>query len=279
MLSGKCLCGTVSYEITGDLSNLLHCHCSLCRKSHGASFVTFAATSIETFKFTSGLTHLQPSSGPGHINRNFCGTCGSTMPFEEGGSISVPVGTLVSLCPTIAVGHIFTNSRAPWYEITDDLKQYEEFPASMQRQAIDPLPLPDSDCPGGTCLCGQISFEITETPLGMMNCHCDRCKRSRGAAHATNLFVASSGFRWRHGESHLQRYKLPEAERFSTAFCSSCGSLMPRTSTDSKTVNIPAGSLNGDPGIKPGAHIYTANKANWFRITDDLPQYEQGIKR
>lgn len=279
MLSGKCLCGTINYEITGNLSNLLHCHCSLCRKSHGASFATFAATSIETFRFSSGLAHLQPSSGPGHLNRNFCGICGSTMPFEEGGSVSVPVGTLVSLCPSIAVGHIFVNSRAPWFEITDDLKQDEEFPASMQRQAIDSPPLPDSNYPSGTCLCGQISFEITETPLGMMNCHCDRCKRSRSAAHATNLFVTSSGFRWRGGESYVRQYKLPEADRFGTAFCSNCGSLMPRASTGAETVNIPAGSLNGDPGIKPEAHIYTANKANWFQITDDLPQYEQGIQR
>ncbi len=75
----------------------------------------------------------------------------------------------------------------------------------------------------------------------------------------------------------MKQYKLPGAKRFGTAFCGNCGSLMPRVVTGSDRINIPAGCLDADPGIKPRAHIYTANKAGWFTITDDLPQYSQGM--
>ncbi|MEJ2087570.1 MAG: GFA family protein [Gammaproteobacteria bacterium] len=68
---------------------------------------------------------------------------------------------------------------------------------------------------------------------------------------------------------------MPDAERFGTAFCRRCGSLVPRRSGGGgDRINIPAGSLDSDPGIGPAGHIYVGSKAPWFEITDDLPQWE-----
>ena len=71
----------------------------------------------------------------------------------------------------------------------------------------------------------------------------------------------------------MARYRLPDAERFATAFCRDCGSLVPGISTE--RVNIPAGCLDNDPGIAPLGHIFTASKAPWFTIEDELPQWEE----
>lgn len=279
MLKGQCLCGAVTWEIRGELSALLHCHCSFCRKSHGSSFATYGAVKSDDLSFTGDQANIGSYSVTGHMYRKFCRLCGSVVPFEEAGSTSVPVGNLLDPCPTIAVGHIFVNSLAPWYRITDDLKQYQEFPSSMQREPVTSPPCPTTDHLNGSCLCGQVSFEVTEPPLGMMNCHCDRCKRSRSAAHATNLFVPESGFRWLSGDDQVRQYKLPEAERFGSAFCNECGSLMPRVIAGAGRINIPAGNLNSDPGVTPAAHIYSESQANWFTITDDLPRYERSMPR
>ena len=271
MYKGTCLCGTVTFEITAELSNLLHCHCTFCRKAHGASFVTFASAPFEAFRFTSGQDHMAPGAGPGRLDRHFCSICGTSMPFEEAGALSVPIGLLTDPCPAVAVGHIFVGSRAPWYEITDDVQQYAEFPASMNRKVFDTPASHPSDNPGGSCLCGQVSFEITETPLGMMNCHCDRCKRSRGAAYATNLFVTASGFQWLTGADDVKQYKLPDAERFGAAFCGNCGSLMPKVRKDAETINIPAGCLNGDPGVRPGPTFTPQTKPTGSRSRTTCP--------
>jgi hypothetical protein len=105
-----------------------------------------------------------------------------------------------------------------------------------------------------------------------MQCHCSRCRRARSAAHGTNLFAARERFRWLRGESALRVYKLPEAERYAQAFCTRCGSNMPRDA--GPWFVVPAGSLDGDPGIAERKHIFTGSKAPWFAIADAWPQYE-----
>ena len=127
----------------------------------------------------------------------------------------------------------------------------------------------------GSCLCGAVAFEAGDE-IEMRNCHCSRCRKARGAAHATNLFVPTRAFRWLRGQDLVITYRLPNAERFGNSFCRVCGSPMPRAMSTREIVLIPAGSLDDDPKIRASCHIYVGSKAPWHEITDGLPQYPAG---
>ena len=128
----------------------------------------------------------------------------------------------------------------------------------------------------GSCLCGGIEFEITETPRAATHCHCSRCRKSRGTANATNLIVSLDGLRFLKGEELLGKYKVPEAQFFAHWFCKECGSTMPRFDPARGFCVVPMGAFDEDPGARPGRHIHVGSKAPWDVITDDLPQFEAG---
>jgi hypothetical protein len=125
----------------------------------------------------------------------------------------------------------------------------------------------------GSCLCGAVGYELTQDPPWAHNCHCSRCRKTRGTAFASNLFVPIDGFRFTRGEDLLLSYKPPEAERFTHVFCRQCGSSLPWLNQARGIAVVPMGSLDDDPGIVPHAHIFVDSRASWFTITDDLPQH------
>jgi len=124
----------------------------------------------------------------------------------------------------------------------------------------------------GSRLCGTIRYELTQEPVWAHNCHCSRCRKTRGAAFASNLFVPLAAFRFTDGEDQLSSYKPPDAERFTHVFCRRCGSTAPWRNESRGVAVVPMGSLDEDPGILPRANIFVEFKAPWFTITDDLPQ-------
>jgi hypothetical protein len=125
----------------------------------------------------------------------------------------------------------------------------------------------------GSCLCGAIAFEMTGPSIRVQNCHCSRCRKVRGTAHATNLFVALSDIRYVRGEDQLAMYKLPDAKTFAHAFCRVCGSSMPRLDESRQLAVVPMGSFDDDPGVRPERHVFVDSKAAWHEITDDLPGF------
>ena len=131
MLRGSCLCGGVRYEISGPLSYPLNCHCSMCRKAHGAAFRSRARVKADDFRWTQGVelvTYYE--SSPGN-HRGFCRVCGSPLlsRFDnDPRSYGLPLGALDD-DPGIKPGfHVFVASKAPWYDITDELPQFAELP-------------------------------------------------------------------------------------------------------------------------------------------------------
>ena len=278
MTIGNCLCGALRWEIDGPLSAMMHCHCSMCRKSHGTLFATFAIAPLASFRWQAGEDHVKNYRSSANGVRAFCPTCGSAAPgtMPEMGIVFVPAGNLQGDPGIRPQRHIFTGSKSPWYEITDDLPQDEAYPPGVGAKGVErPAPAPRAGFTDGSCLCGDVAFELTGAPVRAMNCHCSRCRLGRGAAHATNLFYKLDQFRWTRGESLVTDYKVPEARFHAAAFCSRCGSKVPRISAERGVVNVPAGSLETDPGMRPAAHIFVADKAPWFEITDSLPQHEQ----
>ncbi|MGA7802355.1 MAG: GFA family protein [Gammaproteobacteria bacterium] len=127
----------------------------------------------------------------------------------------------------------------------------------------------------GSCLCGSIRYQITGEPARFYHCHCRRCRKATGTGHASNVLVKATDIDWIGGEELLRRYKVPEAERFSTQFCGNCGSLLPRTVPALGMVLIPAGSLDSDPGIEPMSHIFYDSRAQWSCPAGDLPAFPE----
>lgn len=128
-IKGSCLCGTVRYEISGQLLDAGNCHCSMCRKAHGAAYATYATVSPDEFRWTSGeelVTAYESSPGASRI---FCRVCGSTLGASEHGRIDfVTLGTVEGDPGIRPRSHIFVASKAPWLEIIDALPQFEEWP-------------------------------------------------------------------------------------------------------------------------------------------------------
>jgi hypothetical protein len=125
-LSGKCFCGAVEYEVADESEYSAYCHCSNCRRTTGSAFKPFAGIRRAKFKLIRGDTDLMVY-GEESGNDTHCKFCGSLVFSVVRGGIYVqlPMGTLVD-DPTIRpTKHIFVGSKAPWFEITDDLPRFE----------------------------------------------------------------------------------------------------------------------------------------------------------
>lgn len=129
MVEGSCLCGTVRWRVDGDFTRMSHCHCSMCRKAHGAAFATFAAAQPDRFSYIQGENALTVyTSSPG-FERPFCSRCGSAAPHPSlDAMVAVPVGCLDGPAGMQPQQHIFAGSHAPWHNIADDLPRFAEGP-------------------------------------------------------------------------------------------------------------------------------------------------------
>lgn len=127
----------------------------------------------------------------------------------------------------------------------------------------------------GRCLCGAVSYEISGN-LGIFHhCCCSRCRKVTGGMHASNLFVAPDQFRWTAGESLVKQFSVPGAKYFMSSFCSQCGSNLPWASSSGKAVIVPAGTLEGDPGIRPKNFMFYQSRAEWHVESTDLPRFDE----
>lgn len=280
-MRASCLCGDVVWEANGPGELVHHCHCGICRKVSGTAFTTMGGFPAATFRFVGdedGIRRYRSSPGS---ERCFCGRCGSIVPGEPfGDTVFVPFGNVDGDPGGRPIAHIFVASKAPWYELPDDgLPRFDAYPPGYADPELFPSePRGGADGRvGGSCLCGAIAYEIEKPVDAWHNCHCSRCRRARGGAHASNLFLDARRFRLLRGAERIASFKVPDAERFTQSFCVTCGSRAPRINVQAGYAAIPAGSLDDDPGARPERHIYVGSKAPWFEIADDLPQFSEFI--
>lgn len=123
----------------------------------------------------------------------------------------------------------------------------------------------------GSCLCGAVHYEVTGEATKFYHCHCKRCRKATGTGHASNLMVPGGSLTWLKGEELTRFFKVPEAQRFATRFCTVCGSLLPRFVQQTNSVVIPGGSLDCEPPLSPQARIFWDSRASWSCTGDDLP--------
>ena len=129
MTNSISLCRAIGFE-AGEAPFFGHCHCSMCRKAHGAAFATFAGVPAEDFRFVAGgeLVKLYQSSPGNH--RAFCPVCGSNAPARSSDNkmVFIPAGLFdddPGVRPTL---HMFVDSKAPWWQIDDELPKFKEYP-------------------------------------------------------------------------------------------------------------------------------------------------------
>jgi hypothetical protein len=127
----------------------------------------------------------------------------------------------------------------------------------------------------GSCLCGSIKYEIDPPFKLFQYCHCSRCRKFTGSAHAANLFVPREQFRWLEGEELVGKYDLQEAKYLATSFCKNCGSSMPWEVKGVANMAVPAGTLDEDPGIKPQQNIFCGSQASWYVESSSLPKHTE----
>lgn len=129
MFTGQCLCGSIQYEVDAIEPQMAHCHCSMCRKFHGAAFATFGEAKPENFRWLKGEALLQSYVADNGSVRQFCQNCGSSMTFSPAnnpeGLVEFALGTLDSEIPLKPDAHIFTNFKASWFDIDDELPAYD----------------------------------------------------------------------------------------------------------------------------------------------------------
>jgi hypothetical protein len=129
LLAGKCECGAVRYSVADAFLYAMNCHCSACRAATGSAFKAFAGIEREKLEITDGSGQLLVF-GEDNLNNTRCGVCGSLLfsVVRDGAYVHVAMGSLVDAPSIQPTKHIFVGSKAPWFEIADDLPQFEEYP-------------------------------------------------------------------------------------------------------------------------------------------------------
>jgi len=113
----------------------------------------------------------------------------------------------------------------------------------------------------GSCLCGQIAFEIDEPIPALYKCYCSLCRKHTGASSNTAMAVSSAQFRWVSGQSLVSTYKRDTG--YTVNFCSRCGSTVPNQIRNSEFTWVPAGLLESTAGLVVAAHLFVDSRAGW----------------
>jgi hypothetical protein len=122
----------------------------------------------------------------------------------------------------------------------------------------------------GRCYCGAVHYAVDGAFAYALNCHCSECRRRSGGAFKPFAGVARECVAVTQGGEAL--LVTGTADNNHTG-CARCGALLFSVVRDGAFAHVALGTVEGDPGIRPSAHIFVASKAPWFEITDGLPQF------
>lgn len=130
----------------------------------------------------------------------------------------------------------------------------------------------------GRCMCGAVRLEIAEPLLGALSCHCRRCQRRTGTAFSVSGRVKPGSFLITRGEEHVRSWR-PADGGWVKSFCAPCGGQTHTADPDRpERKAVRRGTLDGDPGIRPGAHQFVAYAAPWEPLPDDgLPRFSERL--
>lgn len=128
----------------------------------------------------------------------------------------------------------------------------------------------------GSCLCGGIQYAIYGELEAIQVCHCQQCRKAQGAPLATNIPVLASNFVIKNGQELLKEYESSSISGKYRVFCKNCGSpIISRLDSKPEVVRIRAVTLNEAIPSEIAFHSFISEKANWWPIDDDLPQFDK----
>ena len=114
-------------------------------------------------------------------------------------------------------------------------------------------------------------FEISGPLPAIQICHCGQCRKAQGSAFAAALPVRAEAVRFGSGREVIREYESSPGKF--RAFCTNCGSpIYSRRPDTPDRLRLRAGTVDAPVDARPVAHFHTASKADWFEITDTLPQ-------
>jgi len=126
VFTGGCLCGAVRFEVRAPTKWCAHCHCSLCRRAHGAAFVTWFGVQRPQFELTSGDECVSWYQSTPEARRGFCSRCGSTMFFEGerwSDEVHIALAHMDGPIDRAPKAHVFYDTHVDWVEPADDLRR------------------------------------------------------------------------------------------------------------------------------------------------------------
>ncbi|KGJ87344.1 GFA family protein [Colwellia psychrerythraea] len=135
MYFGKCLCGDVHIKVNGNISDIIHCHCSLCRKNSGTAFATNGFINTTDFEITAGKADLTSFSFKSGRNRYFCSKCGSPVYSsndDDPTRLRIRLGILDGEVSERPISHNFVSSKANWEDLDANLPRYDGLEPSRQ---------------------------------------------------------------------------------------------------------------------------------------------------
>lgn len=125
-LKGSCLCGAVGYEVADAFEYARFCHCSECRRFSGSAFSAFGGITKSKFKLIKGADNVRHYRKSEQTVLGFCEHCGSSLyadkPLRD--KVHLRLGTLLDAPTLTPQSHVHVASKAPWYEIADELQQF-----------------------------------------------------------------------------------------------------------------------------------------------------------
>jgi hypothetical protein len=129
ILTGRCLCEAVRFQVPDEFRYALNCHCSQCRRTTGTAFKAFAGIEAAKLVVTRGSSTLLRYGGSENHDAR-CSVCGSFLYslVRNGSYVHVNLGSLADAPTLTPTAHIYVGSKAPWHEITDSLPQHLELP-------------------------------------------------------------------------------------------------------------------------------------------------------
>ena len=126
----------------------------------------------------------------------------------------------------------------------------------------------------GSCLCGQVKFEIEGEFEHFFLCHCEHCRKDTGSAHAANLFSSSAKLKWISGGDIARIFDYKSSGHIKS-FCPECGSALPNLQMGGNLLVVPAGSLDSDVPNRPDGHIFCSHRANWDDRLEEVKCFEK----
>ena len=128
MYQGSCLCGAVQVSITGAITDIIHCHCSLCRKSSGTAYATNGFVQTADFTVIKGTEKINSFEMKPGKKRHFCKVCASPIfssNEQDKSRIRIRLGLLDSDITERPISHNFVTSKASWEDLDAKLPRYE----------------------------------------------------------------------------------------------------------------------------------------------------------